>query len=210
MNALAWLTALIAMIFGLLLLRFSTRRVSLQNRLELLAPGSGFADVAHFARPSRARRISKLRIRQVESELPDLVELLATSILAGATLHSALLRVGSHSKGLVSRELSSMMSKLELGSNIDQELSALCERLPLPGIREFANKLALAIARGTPLSDSLVALSQSLRKKQLAIILAKAGSNETKMLIPLVALVLPTTVIFATYPSVQFLSIGFN
>jgi tight adherence protein C len=82
--------------------------------------------------------------------------------------------------------------------------------LPTPGIREFANKLSIALTRGTPLAGALVALSETLRIKQANALLAKAGSNETKMLIPLVTLVLPTTVIFAIYPSVQFLGIGFN
>jgi tight adherence protein C len=82
--------------------------------------------------------------------------------------------------------------------------------MPTPGVREFANKISIALARGTPLADTFAALSSALRARQGSRLLAIAGSNETKMLIPLVTLVLPTTVIFALYPSVLVLNGTFN
>ena len=188
----------------------ATRKTTLMRRLESLAPGAGLAVTLNMEKVSRSKKLSKAKATQIDFELPDLVELLASSILTGNSLHSSVARVCERASGLVATELTLMLRKLELGSYFDQELSALCQRLPHPGISEFANKLSLALARGTPLAGSLVALSQSLRKRQSNLILARAGANETKMLIPLVALVLPTTVIFATYPSVQFLSFGFN
>jgi tight adherence protein C len=60
------------------------------------------------------------------------------------------------------------------------------------------------------LAESLASLSFSLRERRSLELLARAGANETKMLIPLVALVLPTTVLFALYPSVLVLNVGFN
>ena len=80
--------------------------------------------------------------------------------------------------------------------------------MPTAAVREFANKISIALARGTPLALAFNSLSETLRARQANALLAKAGSNETKMLIPLVTLVLPTTVIFAIYPSFQFLSLG--
>lgn len=210
MTYIAYLIVLLSLVLSVVLIRIAGQRQTILTRVRNLAPGAGLVSEIVIEKPTRAHRMSRMRRNQIDLELPDLIELLACSMLAGTSLHAGLRRVCEHSTGLVSQELTLMLRKLELGSHFDQELSALCERLPNPGIREFANKLSLALARGTPLSGSLVALSQGLRKKQSAMILAKAGSNETKMLIPLVALVLPTTVIFATYPSIQFLSFGFN
>jgi tight adherence protein C len=39
------------------------------------------------------------------------------------------------------------------------------------------------------------------------VIAKKAGQNETRMLVPLIFLILPVTVLFAVYPSLQVLSI---
>ena len=40
-------------------------------------------------------------------------------------------------------------------------------------------------------------------------LLEQAGKNETRMLIPLVFLILPVTVLFAIYPSLELLNFGF-
>jgi tight adherence protein C len=129
--------------------------------------------------------------------------------MAGESLFKSILRVSKMSNSVLASEFSIMLNRIELGGEITTELSALCQRFPTDSIREFTNKLSLAIARGTPLSNSLVSLSTSLRASNSAVLLRRAGANETKMLIPVVLLVCPVTVIFALYPSSQFLALGF-
>jgi tight adherence protein C len=73
---------------------------------------------------------------------------------------------------------------------------------------ELVQKLKLAIDRGTPLADSLESLVETARSEFSASILARAGSSETKMLIPTVFLILPVTVLFAIYPSLSLLGSG--
>ncbi len=111
---------------------------------------------------------------------------------------------------MVAEELKVFLKNVALGESISSELAALCERKPTAAMKEFVNKISISIARGTPLVESFEALSESLRVRRAFELLKRAGVNETKMLIPLVALVLPTTVLFALYPSVRFLNIGFN
>ncbi len=210
MKNLANLVAVISIGLCVYFLRGSFTRTSILTRVANLAPGSAIVAVREPQKRPRSIRMSKQKQSQVDAELPDLVELLAAAILSGFSLYSAIERISQRASGTVSENLALMLRRLELGSRFDQELSALCDRQPTPGIRELANKLSIALARGTPLASALVALSETLRIKQANVVLAKAGSNETKMLIPLVTLVLPTTVIFAIYPSVQFLNVGFN
>jgi tight adherence protein C len=73
---------------------------------------------------------------------------------------------------------------------------------------ELVQKLKLAIDRGTPLADALESLVETARSEFSASILARAGSSETKMLIPTVFLILPVTVLFAIYPSLSLLGSG--
>lgn len=203
---------LIALLFGFaaILFRQGVQRKTLGSRLANLAPGAPIVAQLPKISGSRVSRLSKSRKFQIDAELPDLIELLASSVLASASMHASIERISSRAHGIVAGELQLMLRRLELGSRFDAELAALCERLPTSGIREFANKISIAMARGTPLAGALVALSETLRARHSTALLAKAGANETKMLIPLVTLVLPTTVLFAVYPSVQFLNIGFN
>ncbi len=49
----------------------------------------------------------------------------------------------------------------------------------------------------------------SVRDEIKSRLLRQAGRNETRMLIPLVFLILPVTVWFAIYPSLELLNFGF-
>jgi tight adherence protein C len=192
--------------FGFLIA--ALRKPKLQDRLIGLAPGSALNSPAKTTEKSRARRISKKSANSIDAEMPDLIELIAVALSSGVSMHHALSRVASRSSTTFSSELEFMLRRVDLGSRFDIELNALCQRMPTPAVREFANKISIALARGTPLVLAFNSLSDTLRARQANFLLAKAGSNETKMLIPLVTLVLPTTVVFAIYPSVQFLNLA--
>lgn len=201
--------ALSAMCF-LSLLSALRAKSTLTDRLRFMVPGMGLQETAPAFKQRRLSRLSKAARRQIESELPDLIDLVCSSVIAGHPLQSAIDRVVSRSNGRVAGELKIFQRHVELGRTVESELAALCARLPTPAIREFANKISIAVSRGTPLADSLTALSAALRTRRANNLLARAGANETKMLIPLVALVLPTTVLFALYPSVLLLNLGFS
>ena len=205
-----YLFVLVVLIIASLLFAQAGRRANLVSRLTNLAPGSPLVLAKVSEQRSRISRVSKGKSFEIDSQLPDLVELLAASVLATISMHGSLQRIVGRASGSVATEIGLLLRRLDLGSSFETELSALCERLPTTGIREFANKISIALSRGTPLAGALIALSESLRSKHSNELLARAGANETKMLIPLVTLVLPTTVMFAIYPSVQFLNLGFN
>lgn len=208
MSLLSTTVSILALSLAVTLLLASRNKPKLQARLVDMVPGSTSA--APVRPTSRVRRISKTIERTVDAELPDLIDLMAATIAAEGSLHGALSRVAERASGRFAGELALLLRRVELGEGFSAELSALCERLPTSGVREFANKISIALARGTPLNDTFTALSATLRARQGNRLLASAGSNETKMLIPLVVLVLPTTVIFALYPSVLVLNGTFN
>lgn len=184
-------------------------KVTLSSRLEQMVPGSGL-DLTRVAKQRRVSKLSKRMRRQIDAELPDLIDLACGALLTGQSLHAAIERVASRSNSIVASELQVFLRNVSLGQSLSSELAALCERKPTAAMKEFVNKISLSIARGTPLAESFEALSASLRERRGFDLLKRAGANETKMLIPLVALVLPTTVLFALYPSVLVLNIGFN
>jgi tight adherence protein C len=187
----------------------ASRKPSLASRLAQVVPGSGL-DFRGAAKKRRVAHLSKRERRQIDTELPDLIDLACGALLTGHSLHAAIERVASRSRSLVAEELKTFLKNVALGESISSELAALCERKPTAAMKEFVNKISISIARGTPLVESFEALSESLRERRAFELLKRAGVNETKMLIPLVALVLPTTVLFALFPSVRFLNIGFN
>jgi tight adherence protein C len=185
---------------------FKTKR-GLYGRLVGLAPGAPLN--ATKMKNRRLRSLSKSSVMTLDTELIELVEMISATLLAGESLFKSILRVSKMSSSTLAGELKIMLNRIELGGEISSELSALCQRVPTDSVREFTNKLSLAISRGTPLANSLISLAVSLRASNSAALLRRAGANETKMLIPVVLLICPVTVIFALYPSSQFLALGF-
>ena len=149
------------------------------------------------------------RNQRVLHELPETLDIMAVALSAGDSLFAALARVVSHSTGILAGELQRVFVALELGADLEGELEELARRLPNRQISEFANKLKLALRRGNPLAEMIREQSVSTRAEIRNESLRRAGQNETKMLIPLVFLILPVTVLFAIYPSLQLLKISY-
>jgi len=158
---------------------------------------------------ARAAFTSNRRMQATLFELPDILDLLAVALSAGDGLYAALNRVAPRGSGLVARQLQESLRSLDLGSSLEAEMSTLAERLPHRQIAEFAGKVTLALRRGSPLAQLLREQAASARAEIEVQLLKKSGSNETKMMIPLVFLILPVTVLFAVYPSLQLLNLNY-
>ena len=152
---------------------------------------------------------SRNRNQRALFELPEILDIMAVALSAGDSLFAALARVVSHSQGVLAAELNRVFMALELGADLEIELTELSKRLPQRQVSEFANKLKLALRRGNPLAEMIREQSLSARAEIRNEAIKIAGKNETKMLIPLVFLILPVTVLFAIYPSLQLLKISY-
>jgi tight adherence protein C len=98
-----------------------------------------------------------------------------------------------------------LVAKLDLGSDLAEELGELAKRLPLAELNEFCQKLQISIDRGTPSAHQISQLSESIQHQVIRNLIRRAGQNETKMLIPTIFLILPITVLFAIFPSLLVL-----
>jgi tight adherence protein C len=99
------------------------------------------------------------------------------------------------------------MKALELGSSLGKELQSISNRLPQAQLVEFCNKLLISLKRGTSLSHVLTEQAQSIRSEIQIQRIKQAGKNETRMMVPLVFLILPVTVLFAIFPSLSLMNI---
>lgn len=107
----------------------------------------------------------------------------------------------------IGKILKDAASDLELGADIE-DLLRRWQALSSPIFSELAQKLLVSIQRGTPIAQQLDSLVQTASSISGALILKKAGGNETKMLVPTIFLILPITVLFTVYPSLTLLQLG--
>ncbi len=147
------------------------------------------------------------RERRILAEFPTIAELLALAVGAGAGPVSALDRVVTRSRGELSGELAVVLADVRTGTPVTTALDALARRSGLPVVSRFAEGMAVAIERGTPLAGVLHAQAADVREAGRRALIESGARKEIAMMVPVVFLVLPVTVVFAFWPGVVGLSL---
>lgn len=147
------------------------------------------------------------RERQILVEFPTLAELLALAVAAGEGPVAALDRVVQRSGGELSRDLAKVLTDVRLGEPVSVAFDRLSAASGLPLVSRFAQGVAVAVERGTPLADVLHAQAADVREAGRRELIESAARKEVFMMVPVVFLVLPVTVLFAFWPGLIGLSL---
>lgn len=193
-----------ALTAGAGVLRFFTAPTALMPLALLCLVGFGAGVIA---RDQRLSSQVKARERRMVAEFPTVAELLALSVAAGEGPVAALDRVVRRSGGELSTELGRVLGEIRTGEPIAVAFDRLAARSGLSVVSRFAQGLAVAVERGTPLADVLHAQAADVREAGRRELIESAARREIVMLIPVVFLVLPVTVLFAFWPGLVGLSL---
>lgn len=140
------------------------------------------------------------RERRMLAEFPTVAELLALAVAAGEGPVPALERVVARSHGELSVELSQVLAEIRTGTPVARALDSLASRTGLPVVARFAEAVAVALERGTPLSEVMHAQATDVREAGRRALIEAGARKEVLMMVPVVFLVLPVTVLFAFWP----------
>ncbi|MEU4195058.1 type II secretion system F family protein [Kribbella sp. NPDC026611] len=140
------------------------------------------------------------RERRLLAELPTVAELLALSVAAGEGPAAALDRVTKSCRGELADELKRVLAETRAGETLVRALDALADRTGLLALSRFADGLAVALERGTPLADVLRAQAGDIREAGRRELIESGARREVAMMVPVIFLVLPVTIAFAFYP----------
>lgn len=140
------------------------------------------------------------RERQMQAEFPVVADLLALAVAAGESPIAGLDRIMRVSHGALTDELGRVIADVRTGTPIADAFDALAARTGVTSIARFAEGLAIAVERGTPLVDVLHAQAADVRESGRRELIEAGGRKEVAMMIPVVFLILPVTVIFAFFP----------
>lgn len=199
----AWGLAAFGAVAAVLILRVASSGGTVLGSLLLCVTAFVFGVLLRDNRLSAQVRRHEARMLQ---ELPALSELLALSVAAGEGPVAALERVVSRSSGVLSAELAVLLGQMRTGASAAQAFDDLARRSGLPEVRRFAEAVAVALERGTPLADLLHAQAGDIREAQRRQLIESGARKEIGMMIPIVFLVLPATVVVAFWPGVVGLS----
>ncbi|MBU4215560.1 MAG: type II secretion system F family protein [Actinobacteria bacterium] len=153
------------------------------------------------------RQVRRREARML-AELPAVAELLALAVAAGEGALGALERVSAASGGDLGVELARTLAEARSGEPLTVALDRLSARTGLAALARFAEGVAVALTRGTPLADVLRAQAQDVREASRRALMETGGKKEVAMMVPVVFLILPVTVVFAVFPSLVVLQVG--
>ncbi len=120
---------------------------------------------------------------------------------------AALDRVVARCRGVMSDDLARVLAQVRTGQPVSVALDDLAGRTGLPAIARFAEAMAVAIERGTPLAAVLHAQAADAREAGRRALIESGARREVLMMVPVVFLVLPVTVLFAFWPGVVGLNL---
>jgi tight adherence protein C len=140
------------------------------------------------------------REREMQAEFPVVADLLALAVAAGESPVAGLDRIMRVCHGSLADELAGVIADVRTGTPIAEAFDALATRTGVTSIARFAEGLAIAVERGTPLVDVLHAQAADVRESGRRELIEAGGRREVAMMLPVVFLILPVTVVFAFFP----------
>ncbi|MGZ4488730.1 MAG: type II secretion system F family protein [Nocardioides sp.] len=144
----------------------------------------------------------KARERRILAEFPTVAELLALAVAAGESPVGALDRVVRRSGGALSSDLARVLAAVRTGEPVGAAFDRMAAATGLPLVARFAQGIAVAVERGTPLAEVLHAQAADVREAGRRELIEVAARKEVFMMVPVVFLVLPVTILFAFWPGV--------
>jgi pilus assembly protein TadC len=196
-----------ALLSALLLLEVIASGNSLAVAVVLAAVAALFCWVLFGA---VVRHRSDIRLKAIDRELPELIDVLIATIEAGLGFGGSLQLVAGRFAGPLGSELMLAMQEQRMGLSTNQALGNILERSDTPSMRSFVR----AVVQGETLGVSIGAMMRNLaiemrtRRRQAAQ--ERVQKAALKMLFPLIFLIFPAMLIVLLYPAVHELLAGFS
>ena len=145
----------------------------------LLVLGAGFVGAVGLPR-FLVNFIRKRRHAAFTEELANAVEVIVRGVKAGLPLNDCLRMIASEAKEPLKSEFRLVIEAMQLGMPIDEAVTRMYERVPLPETNFFGIVLSIQSKAGGNLSEALGNLAKVLRERKKMRAKIQAMSMEAK------------------------------
>jgi tight adherence protein C len=135
------------------------------------------------------------RLQEIDREMPELVDLLVTTVEAGVGFASSLQLVARRVEGPLGQELRLALQEQSMGMTIEDALEHMLRRVDSASVRAFVQAILQGQTLGVSIGKILRDLAIDMRKRRRALAEERAQKAPTKILFPLVILILPALMI---------------
>lgn len=142
------------------------------------------------------------RQRNVNYELPDLLDQMTVSVEAGLGFEAAMTRVAQQNTGPLAQELARVLQDIRFGVPRKDAMQRLLTRTDSPDLRHFIAALTHADRLGMPLADVLRIQSSEMRKKRRLRAEEQALKIPVKLIFPLMLCIMPALFVVIIGPAI--------
>ncbi|TAM72629.1 type II secretion system F family protein [bacterium] len=140
---------------------------------------------------SRLDQAMKARKSDVQRRLPDVLDIVATTVHAGLSLNASLARVIDAAPGALGEELSMALGEMRLGRSRADALKAMAQRVKQLELSTTVTAIVQAERLGANLSKVLSELAEETRNRRMMRAEELAAQLPVKMVIPMALFMLP-------------------
>ncbi len=173
----------------------------LRVTLLIFAPLMGAYAAFALMRFSLFSNITKRR-RKMESQLPDILDMISVNVEAGLGFEQAILHIINHFEGPLVDEFTITYREMTMGRSRRDALMLLGERTGIEDVKTFAGAVIQAGKMGISLKNVLQTQSQAIRESRRNKIEERAMKISVKMLLPMVIFIFPVIFIALMGPAV--------
>jgi tight adherence protein C len=164
--------------------------------LAVLGAAAGWLGFGMYLTTRRERRARALRF-----ELPVVADSLALHVIAGESVTTSVDRYIASSRGVAAEELARAMDHHRSGAGVEESLQRAARRSADPDAGRLYSLLAHAHGTGGRLADTLTELARDYRAGLARDLTAEGGRRSLATYGPVLALMVPVTLLFLLYPT---------
>lgn len=181
-------------------------RIIKNEVLRILSISNYTKQQAHLTKILRIITRSQINQAELNQELSKILQMLAIMISAGESSIAALRYISERSSGRLATLIKASLENYNNNGNLFSTLEFVSSATNSAQVRRLLNAIRISSERGSPMLDTLQNQVRSLNKEIKVNLLNKAGKSEIALLVPVVFLILPTSILFAVWPSIYGLS----
>lgn len=153
-----------------------------------------------YAPMSILNRSVEKRKGLIQKELPDFLDMVASTVQAGLAVNAALSYAVDVAPGPLGEEIKECLSEIRLGRSRADALKATANRADQQGLSTAIMAITQAERLGSNLSGVLNELAEDTRHQRIMLVEEVAGKLPVKMVFPMVFFMLPSlfVIIFGT------------
>lgn len=156
------------------------------------------------------RRRAEARLKEIDRELPELIDVLTATIEAGLGFAGSLQLVAERFKGALGTELRLTLQEQSMGLSTNQALSNMLVRCDSPAMRSFVRAVVQGESLGVSIGAMMRNLAVEMRKRRRQSAHESVQKAPVKMLFPLIFLIFPPLLIVLLYPAVHAIAQAFS